>query len=433
MLVAQLLSLLYSIVDRIYIGRIPGEGTLDLGGIGLCFPIIMIVTAFTNLLGNGGAPLCAMARGQNDHEKAERLMNTSFTLLTLVSCVLLLLFELFGSPALRLFGASDQLLPYARSYLGIYLLGTPAAMISAGMVPFINAQGYASAGMLSIFVGAALNLLLDPVFIFVLGLNIRGAALATILSQYVSAVLVLIFLHRSGTELHLRFLTPARMRISEIQRILSVGLTGFIMQFTNSLVSIICNHTLSVWGGDLYISIYTIISSVRSLLDVPVHSICEGASPVLSYNYGASQPERMRKIVRLFTSWSVIYTAVVWILILLFPAFFIRIFSNDADLLAESTRVLKLYYFAFVFQAFQYCGQTVFKSLGRTKKAVFFSLLRKVVIVVPLTLFLPMMGFGSDGVFMAEPISNGLGGSLCVTVMLATEYFRWGKTRKQPF
>ncbi|MBQ8094569.1 MAG: MATE family efflux transporter [Clostridia bacterium] len=428
MLVAQLLSLLYSIVDRIYIGRIPGEGTAGLGGIGLCFPVIMIVTAFTNLFGMGGAPLCAIARGRKDQTQAETLMNTSFTLLIGTSIVLMAFFEGFAAPALRLFGASEQLLPHASVYLRLYLLGTPATMIASGMTPFINAQGYASSGMLAIFIGAVSNLILDPILIFVLGMGLRGAALATVIAQCLSAVFVILFLLRPACELHLKPLPPSRFVPENVIRILSVGLTSFIMQFTNSLVTIVCNATLSRYGGDLYISIYTIIASVRSLLDVPVNSISDGASPVLSYNYGARRPEQMRKTVQLFTIWNVGYTGVVWVFILLFPAFFIQIFTSDHALIESAAPVLKLYYFAFIFQALQYSGQTVFKALGRTRQAVFFSLLRKVLIVVPLTLLLPgIFGFGARGVFLAEPISNFLGGVACFTTMYITEYRQWDK------
>ncbi|MBQ9007821.1 MAG: polysaccharide biosynthesis C-terminal domain-containing protein, partial [Clostridia bacterium] len=211
MLVAQLLNLLYSIVDRIYIGRIPGEGTLGLGGVGLCFPIIMIITAFTNLFGMGGAPLCAIARGRQRKDQAETIMNTSFTLILCSSVLLLAFFELFGTPSLRLFGASEQLLPHATLYLQLYLIGTPATMIAAGMTPFINAQGYASAGMLGIFIGALSNLILDPLLIFVLHMGIRGAALATVISQFLSAAFVVRFLMRPSCELHLRFIRPARL------------------------------------------------------------------------------------------------------------------------------------------------------------------------------------------------------------------------------
>ena len=427
MLVAQLLNLLYSIVDRIYIGRIPGEGTLGLGGIGLCFPIIMIITAFTNLFGVGGAPLCAIARGRRDREKAETIMNTAFTLILCTSVILMAFFELFSAPALRLLGASEQMLPHATLYLTVYLIGTPATMIAAGMTPFINAQGYASAGMLAIFIGALSNLILDPVLIFLFHMGIRGAALATVLSQFLSAGFVIRFLMRPACELHLRFIPPARLILKNVTDIITIGITSFIMQFTNSLVALVCNAMLARHGGDLYISIYTIIASVRSLLDVPVQSISDGASPVLSYNYGARRPEEMRKTVRLFTLWNVVYTAIVWVLILLFPGFFIRIFTSDPVLLEPAANVLKLYFFAFIFQAFQYCGQTVFKSLGRTRQAVFFSLLRKVIIVVPLTLLFPVLGFGANGVFLAEPVSNVLGGTACFVTMYLTEYRRWDR------
>lgn len=428
LLVAQILSLLYSIVDRIYIGRIPDEGTYGLGGIGLSFPIIMIITAFTNLLGMGGAPLCAIARGRRDTQEASRILHTSFTLLILCSFFLFGFFELFAAPALRLFGASEDMLPHALPYLQIYLLGTPATMLASGLNPFINAQGYASAGMLTIFIGAVCNIILDPILIFVFHLGIRGAAIATVVSQFLSMGFVLLFLHRPQCELKVRFLPPHALDPSLVLRIISVGLTGFIMQFTNSLVSIVCNKMLSVYGGDLYISIYTIISSIRHILDVPVGAIADGASPILSFNYGARCVDRMKETVRLFTTWLVLYTLIIWILILLFPGLFIRIFTSDPVLLSSGAPALRIYYFAFVFQAFQYAGQSVFKSLGRTRKAVFFSLLRKVIIVVPLTLWLPtLQALRVNGVFLAEPISNVIGGSACFITMLLTEYRLWNR------
>ena len=437
MLVAQVLSLLYSIVDRIYIGRIPGEGTSALGGVGLCFPIIIMVTAFTNLFGLGGAPLCSIARGQGNLRRASEVMNTAFSMLVLTGVVITAAGELFAAPLLRLFGATDGNLPHALAYLHIYLLGTHAlaylhiyllgtifTMLATGLNPYINAQGFASTGMFTVVIGAVTNILLDPLFIFVFGLGVRGAALATVLSQILSAVFVLRFLTGDKAELRLTPLKdlqelPAelagndpddRFRSTALD-IAGLGAAAFVMQFTNSLVSIVCNSTLSKYGGEVMISVYTIINSVRQVLETPVIAIGEGTSPVISYNYGARRPGHVRNGIG--------YTLIVWILIERFPAFFISMFSTDAALMKDAIPALHLYFFAFVFQSLQYTGQTTFKALGKKKQAIFFSLFRKVVMVVPLTLLLPgVFHFGSDGVFIAEPVSNVIGGTACMVTML---------------
>ena len=422
MLVAQLLSLLYNIVDRIYIARIPDVGTAALGAVGLCFPIIVIITAFSNLFGSGGAPLFSIARGRQDREEAGMILHTAFFLLTSCALVLMVIGLLFARPILVLFGASDSALAYAYPYLMIYLLGTFPSMIATGMNPFINAQGYSTTGMLSVVIGAVSNLILDPLFIFVLKMGVTGAAIATILSQLLSASFVLHFL-RKKAEYRIRFLTWNEIRHcgSRAANIVSLGTAGFIMQLTNSLVSICCNHVLSATGGDIYISVMTIISSIRQMVETPIYAITEGSSPIISYNYGARRPARVRQAGQTMAVLALIYTLGMWLVILFAPHFLISIFSSDQSLLADTVPALKLYFGAFIFMLLQYIGQTMFKSLGKKKQAVFFSLLRKVIIVVPLTYFLPYsLGLGTDGVFLAEPVSNIVGGSLCFIVMLLT-------------
>ncbi|HAH61143.1 MAG TPA: Na+-driven multidrug efflux pump, partial [Treponema sp.] len=284
-------------------------------------------------------------------------------------------------------------------------------------------------GMLTIFIGAAANIILDPLFIFVFGWGVRGAAVATVISQCLSAVFVLRFLHsgRSGLSLHGSYIRHAEWKTAA--DITGLGFAGFVMQITNSLVAVVCNHMLSTTGGDLYVSVYTIVSSVRQLMDVPVGAINDGASPIMSYNYGAGRYDRIRKTVRITTVWGIGYTCVMWLLIVLFPAAFILIFSSDSTILTTAVPALHMYFFAFVFQALQYSGQTVFKSLNMKRQAIFFSLFRKVIMVVPLTLLLPRIGgFGPLGVFMAEPVSNFIGGTFCFTTMMLTVYRRLGRT-----
>ena len=422
MLVAQILNLLYNIVDRIYIARIPEIGTAALGAVGLCFPIIVIITAFSNLFGTGGAPLFSIFRGKKDPDTARRIMNTSFTMLCVCAVILMAVGFLFARPILILFGASADAIVYAYPYMMLYLIGTLPSMIAVGMNPFINAQGYSSIGMLSVAIGAGTNLVLDPLFIFALGLGVRGAAIATVISQCLSAAFVVFFLTKKS-ELKLRFLHKNEIPecTGHAKNILSLGAAGFIMQLTNSLVSIFCNNVLGATGGDVYISVMTIISSVRQMVETPIYAINEGTSPILSYNYGARRPDRVRKAILTLALLILLYTAVMWSSIILAPRALIGIFSSDAALVADAIPSLKLYFAAFIFMDLQYIGQTVFKSLNKKKHAIFFSLLRTVFIVVPLTYLLPYaFGMGTDGVFAAEPVSNVIGGSLCFMTMLLT-------------
>lgn len=421
MLVAQILSLLYNIVDRIYIARIPEVGTTALGAVGLCFPIIVIITAFSNLFGSGGAPLFSINRGKKDTQKARIIMNTSFSMLCVCGVILMGIGMVFANPILVLFGASKEGLTYAYPYMMIYLIGTVPSMIATGMNPFINAQGYATSGMLSVTIGAIANLILDPLFIFGLHLGIKGAAIATIISQTLSAAYVFYFL-RKKSELKVRMLSKAEWKVcgADAKNIVSLGSAGFIMQLTNSLVTICCNSVLSGIGGDVYISVMTIVSSIRQMIETPIYAMNEGTSPILSYNYGAQRPKRVRKAIRVMTCMILIYTAIMWSVIIFAPEFLIGIFSSDKELLVDAVEALKLYFAAFIFMDLQYIGQTVFKSLNKKKQAIFFSLLRKVFIVVPLTYLFPYtFHMGTRGVFLAEPISNVIGGSLCFITMLA--------------
>ena len=422
MLVAQILNLLYNIVDRIYIARIPEVGTAALGAVGLCFPLIVIISAFANLFGSGGAPLFSIFRGKKEEQQAIHIMNTSFSMLCFSAIILMVIGFVFAHPLLTLFGASKAALTYAFPYMMIYLIGTLPSMLAVGMNPFINAQGYSVIGMFSVAIGAVANLLLDPLFIFALGFGVRGAAMATVISQCLSAVFVLIFLTRKA-ELKVRFLRRNELSqsLDYAKNIISLGTSGFIMQLTNSLVTICCNNVLSVTGGDIYISVMTIVSSVRQLVETPIYAINEGTSPILSYNYGAGRPSRVRKAGIVMGIMILGYTAVMWSLIILAPGTLIQVFSSDTTLIQDSIPALKQYFAAFIFMDLQYIGQTVFKSLNKKKQAIFFSLLRKVFIVVPLTYLMPyVMHMGTDGVFLAEPVSNIIGSSLCFITMLCT-------------
>lgn len=418
MTLAQLINILYNVVDRMYIGRIPGYGSLPLTGLGLCMPVISAVIAFANLFGTGGAPLCSIARGRGDLETAERIMGNAFSMLLSTGLVLTLTGLLFKRPLLYAFGASDATWPFADSYLTIYLAGTVFVMTSLGLNSYINAQGFARIGMMTTLIGAVLNIILDPLFIFVWGMGIQGAAIATVLSQFASALWTFRFLTGKKTILRLR-LPSMRLRSSIVRDITALGMSGFMMSITNSLVQVVCNSTLSVYGGDLYVGVMTILNSIREIVVMPVNGISNGAQPVISYNYGAKQTERIKTAIRFMAALGIGYTVLIWGCLHLFPTFFIHIFNDEAALVEAAVPAMRIYFFGFFMMSLQFSGQTVFQSLGKAKFAIFFSILRKVVIVTPLTLLLPhVIRPAVDGVFWAEVISNFIGGAACFSTML---------------
>ena len=424
MTAAQLINILYNVVDRMYLGRLPGH--LALTGLGLCLPIISILMAFANLCGMGGGPLCSIHRGKGEHEEAERIMGNSFTLLILFGAALTAVCLLFRRPILYLFGASDATYPYAEAYLTIYVLGTVFVMIGLGMNPFINAQGFSRIGMLTVALGAVVNIVLDPIFIFGFDMGASGAALATVISQGCSAVWVLKFLTGKKAILRLR-LSALRLQGARVGRILSLGTSGFAMSMTNSLAQVLCNASLQVYGGDLYVGVMTVINSVREVISMPLQGITNGCQPVLGFNYGAGEYGRVRKGIRFTALLGLGYSVLVWALVMLLPGPMIRIFNSEADLIAAGIPAFHLYFATFFCMAFQFIGQSVFVGLGRSRYAVFFSLLRKAFIVAPLTLLLPALGMGVDGVFVAEPISNVLGGLACLITMYFTVYRPLGR------
>ena len=420
MTLAQLINVLYSVVDRIYIGHLPHTSTEALTGIGLTLPVITMVTAFANLFGMGGAPLFSMERGRENIPKAQRIMGNSFSLLLISSVILSLFCYIFKEPLLYLFGASDTTYPYADAYLSIYLLGTVFVMISLGMNNFINAQGFGVTGMLTVSIGAVLNLILDPVFIFGLNMGIQGAALATILSQFVSAVWVFRFLTGKKAIIPL---TRASMRLQGglVKNISVLGTSGFIMSVTNSAVQIICNATLQQYGGDLYVGIMTVINSVREIANMPVSGLVGGAQPVISYNYGARCYGRTREAIRLLTLYAALYCFLFWASVMAFPRAFIRIFNGEAELIRLGAPAMQAYFCLFFFMALQIAGQHTFVSIGRSKEAIFFSLFRKVILVIPLVWLLPkVLPIGAFAVFFAEPLSDLIGGSASNLAMRRT-------------
>ncbi len=421
LILAQLVQLLYNVVDRIYIGHLPGADSMALTGIGLVFPLTTLIAAFTFLFGTGGTPLFSIARGAGEERRAEKILGNTFSLLLGTSALLFLFCYLFRRPVLYLFGASDESYLYADAYLRIYLLGTPFAMLATGLNGFINAQGFPRIGMLTTLLGAVLNLVLDPIFIFGLHMGVGGAALATVLSQAVSCIWVVKFL--TGKKALLR-MKKANMRIDRklTGEIMALGMSGFIMQGTNCLVQVVCNATLKVYGGDLYVGVMTVINSAREILSLPVSGITNGAQPVLGYNYGAGEYGKVRQDIRFTAGLGIVYTLFAWLLVILSPHLLLSVFTEDIAMIEAGTDALRLYFFGFFFMAFQFTGQSAFTALGYSRHAIFFSLLRKAVIVAPLTVLLPRLGLGVDGVFLAEPISNAIGGLACFVTMYFALY-----------
>ena len=420
MTMAQLVNILYSVVDRMYLGHIPGSGQLELAGLGLSLPIISIIMGFANLCGMGGGPLCSIHRGRGEDKEAERVLGNSFVLLVIFGVGIPLLFLPFREPLLYFFGASNATYPYAQEYITIYLLGTPFVMVGLGLNPFINAQGFARRGMMTVLLGAVVNIVLDPVLIFGFDLGIRGAAWATVIAQAVSAAWVLKFL--TGRKAILRLRTDCMpLAWPRVRRILGLGLSGFFVNLTNSLVQVVCNKTLFFYGGDLYVSVMTVINSIREVTFMGVQGITNGAQPVLGYNYGAECYQRVRQGIRFTVAATVGDAALIWAAAMLVPGVLIRIFNDGPELLAAGIPAMRIYFCMFVVMSLQMVSQAIYVALGRSKSAIFFSLLRKAIINAPLTVLLAIP-LGTTGVFVAEAISQLIGGLASSLTMYFTAY-----------
>lgn len=423
--VAQLTVVLYNVVDRAFIGHISGVGREAFTGIGLVMPATYIINACANLCGTGGAPLFSIARGHRDDKRASRIMGVSFTFVLLLGAILMTVFYVFQTPFLYLVGGSDSTVVHAQNYLRIYLLGVLPVMISLGMNPFINAQGFGKAGMMTTLLGAVINVILDPIFIFVLDMGVQGAALATVIAQICSATWVMVFLLGKQAVVRLeKESLGLDWRI--LRKICGLGLTGFTFSMTNSLVQAMGNAQLQTYGaaagmGDMYVAAMTAIVSIREIVIQPIRGLTQGAQPVMGYNYGAGKFSRVRESIKFATRTCLGYNIVVWALLLAVPQIFILLFNDDPGLLAVGVPTMRIYFAAYVMMSFQLIGQNTFVALGRAKSAVFFSLFRKVILVVPLMLILPRLwGLGAFGVFLAEPVSDVIGGTASFSTMMAT-------------
>ena len=421
LILAQLVQLLYNIVDRIYIGHMGDRDSTALTGLGLTFPVITFIIAFAALFGMGGVPLFSIASGRGERDRAGRILGNSFLLVVASSVVIAVLGFSVMKPVLHLLGASSASYVYASEYLRIYLLGTTFSMIGTGLNGYISAQGYPRTGMLTVIIGAFINTVLDPVFIFAFHMGVSGAALATVISQIVSSFWILRFL--TGRKASIR-LEAKNIRFDPLitREITKLGASNFVMQGTTCFVQAICNSTLQTYGGDIYVGIMTVLNSIRDVFMLPVSGLMSGSQPVMGFNYGAGRPDRVRQAVRFNTLLGFAFTTVMWLLIIVFPGFWFRIFSDDPSIIAPGIESLHIYFFGFVFMSFQFAGQSTFQALGDAGHAVFFSLLRKAFIVIPLTIILPRLGAGVSGVFIAEPVSNAVGGLSCFITMYFTVY-----------
>ncbi len=419
-IIAQIVNLLYNLVDRVYIGHIPEVGDIALTGLGLTFPIIMLVTAFASLVGSGGAPQAAIAMGKGDKEKAEKILGNCVASLILVAVVLTVVLEIGAEPMLRLFGASDVTMPYALDYLRIYVAGTVFVMFTLGLNTFITTQGFAQVAMKTTLIGAICNIVLDPIFIFGLNMGVSGAALATILSQAVSGVWVLRFLTGEKTHLKIR---KENLRISKdiMLPVMALGVSPFIMSATESLINIAFNSSLSKYGGDVAVGAMTILSSIMQLQFLPTQGLAQGAQPIISYNYGAGKMDRVKKTYTLLMTICFAYTFVFWLLVQLFPGAFVGIFNNKADLLATTIWALRIYMATSGFFGIQMAVQQTFVSLGQAKQSLFIACLRKIILLLPLIYILP--NFFEDkvfAVFLAEPVADFISVAVAATLFFCS-------------
>lgn len=403
-IIAQIINILYNIVDRIYIGHIPGVGAAALTGVGITFPIITLISAFSAFVGMGGAPLAAIWMGKGDRKRAEKILGSGACLLVIFTIVLMAVFYLFQKPFLYMFGASDATIGYSLDYMSIYLLGTLFVELALGLNPFIISQGRSRIAMISIVIGAVVNIALDPLFIFVFGWGVKGAAIATVLSQAVSAAWNVNFLmgKKSSLRLSLRHIRPD-FRI--MGQICSLGISPFIMRATESLISIVLNRGLQMYGGDLYVGSLTIMQSVLQLFSAPLSGFTQGVQPIISYNYGAGKFDRVKKLYRSMIAVSFAISFVANMTAMCFPALYASLFTDDKELIGLVSQVMPVFLFGMLFFGLQNGIQPTFLALGQAKISLFIAMFRKVILLVPLALILPRF-FGVMGIYYAEPISD---------------------------
>lgn len=421
-ILAQIINLLYNLVDRVYIGHMPKDGALALTGVGICMPIIMIVSAFAALISNGGAPRASMAMGKGDNDAAEKILGNSFATQIIISITLTMILLLFHRPMLLVFGASENTISYASAYMTIYSLGTIFVQLTLGMNAFITAQGFARTGMLSVLIGAVSNIILDPIFIYVLGMGVSGAATATIISQAISTVWVLKFLTGKKTILRIKK-KNLKLEAKVVLPGLALGLAPFIMQASESVINVCFNSSLLKYGGDVAVGAMTILSSIMQFIMLPMQGLGQGSQPLISYNYGAKNVDRVKRAFRLLIITSLIYSMAVWMIVMAFPQGFVRIFTSDAQLIAFAKVALRVYIASMGIFGAQMACQMTFLSIGNAKASITVAVMRKFILLIPLIYILPH--FASNkvmGVYLAEPIADLC--SVIFTVILFSFQFR---------
>ena len=420
--VAQLVNMLYNIVDRIYIGHMPGDGSLALTGVGVCLPLIMIISAFAALVASGGAPRASIAMGKGDHGLAEKLLGGCFTLQIFISAILTAVMLIWSRDLLLMFGASENTIGYAADYMRIYAIGTLFVQLTLGMNAFITAQGFATTGMLTVLIGAVANIALDPLFIYGLGMGVRGAALATVISQGLSCVWVICFLRGKKTLLRLKrenLLVSPRL----ILPCVALGLAAFIMQSSESIISVCFNSSLLRYGGDVAVGAMTILSSVMQFAMLPLQGIAQGAQPISSYNYGARNADRVRQTFRLLLQVCLAYSVVLWAGIMLFPRGFAGIFTPDAELLDFTARALRIYCAMLFLFGIQIACQMTFVSIGNAPCSILVAVLRKFVLLLPLIFLLPsLLPDKVTAVYLAEPVADAI--AVTCTALLFSRQFK---------
>ena len=418
--IAQLINVLYNIVDRMYIGRIAEVGDLALTGVGLTFPILMLISAFSAFVGAGGAPLAAIQLGKGNKEKAEQILGNGVTVLLFFSVVLTAFFAIFKTPLLYMFGASDKTIVYAEQYISIYLIGTIFVQVALGLNMFISSQGQAKVAMFSVLIGAVINIVIDPIFIFLFDMGVRGAALATILSQAVSAVWVVRFLlsSKSSFQIKKKYLKP---NMSLIMSIAALGISPFIMQATESAINIVLNSGLQKYGGDLYVGSMTILQSVMQLIVIPIQGFTQGVQPIISYNFGAGKFDRVKKTYRITMIVTLIISITACFLTTQFPRIFAGIFTNKEELIALVVQVMPIFMAGIGVFGLQMGCQTTFLGLGQAKISLFIALLRKVILLIPLALILPAINGNVMGIYYAEPISDIIAATTAFLIFVVTK------------
>lgn len=424
---AQIINLLYNLVDRVYIGHMPDDGALALTGVGVCMPVIMIVSAFAALVSSGSAPRASMAMGKGNQTEAERILGNSFFLQILISAMITVVLLIFNRPLLLAFGASENTIEYAVSYMNIYTLGTIFVQLTLGMNAFITAQGFAKTGMMSVLIGAVCNIVLDPIFIYGFHMGVRGAALATISSQAISTVWVLRFLMGKKTVIQIKK-AYFKLEKSVIFPCIALGLASFIMQASESVIVVCYNSSLLKYGGDVAVGAMTILSSVMQFSMLPMQGLGQGAQPITSYNYGAGNAERVKRTFRLLLLSTLGYSMLIWGLVMLFPQMFARIFSPDVQLIEFTGKALRIYCAAMGVFGAQVACQLTFTSLGNAKASIMVAVMRKFVLLLPLIYIMPhFVKNQTMGVYLAEPVAD----VIAVTFTVILFYFQFRKAMKQ--